>query len=126
MGTFCIKSVWDVPSQTLWIHPSFAFSFDHLVGAGEQRGRHFEAERPRRLKVDHQLELNRLHHRKVGGYYATENLADVDPALAVLLNNAGTIAHQAAGYRELAPIVNRRHRVARRQGDSFSRRLTKR
>ena len=25
MGTSCIKSVWDAPSQTLWIHPLFAF-----------------------------------------------------------------------------------------------------
>src|SRR5215475_3608777 len=23
MGTFCIESVWEVPSQTLWIHPLF-------------------------------------------------------------------------------------------------------
>src|SRR5262249_46635456 len=29
IGAFCIKSVWGSPSQTLWIHPSFAFSFDH-------------------------------------------------------------------------------------------------
>src|SRR5215813_5748768 len=45
MGTSCTRSVWEVPSQTLWIHPSFAFSFDHPVGAGEQRRRDFEAER---------------------------------------------------------------------------------
>src|SRR5215469_7966578 len=32
-------------------------SFDHLVSAGEQRRRHFEAKRRRGLQVDHQLEL---------------------------------------------------------------------
>src|SRR5262249_42749018 len=35
IGTSCIKSVWDAPSQTLWIRHSFAASFDHFVGAGE-------------------------------------------------------------------------------------------
>src|SRR5262245_487231 len=33
---FCTRSVWGRPSQTLWIRHSFAFSFDHLVGSGEQ------------------------------------------------------------------------------------------
>jgi hypothetical protein len=35
-------------------------SFDHLVGAGEQSGRHIEAERLGRLEVYHQLEVGRL------------------------------------------------------------------
>ena len=40
-------------------------SFDDLVGAGEQRRRHLEAERPGGWQVDDQLELGGLGHRQL-------------------------------------------------------------
>src|SRR5262245_6653617 len=40
--------------------PSRGDSFDHVVRSHQQRLRHREAERLRRLEVDHQLELRRL------------------------------------------------------------------
>jgi hypothetical protein len=52
--------------------------FDHLVGAGEQRQRHGEAERPGGLEVDDQLDLGGLLNRQVGGLLALENPAGIE------------------------------------------------
>jgi hypothetical protein len=47
--------------------------FDHLVGKRQQPVRHLDAERSRRLEVDHQLELGRLRDRQIGGLGAFED-----------------------------------------------------
>jgi hypothetical protein len=48
-------------TSTGWIAPAcLAHSFDHLVGAREQRRRQLEAKRPCGLEVDHELDLGRL------------------------------------------------------------------
>jgi hypothetical protein len=44
--------------------------FDHLVGAGEQRGRHLDAECFRSLEIDPQVVFHRSLHRQVGGLRA--------------------------------------------------------
>jgi hypothetical protein len=47
---------------------------DHLVGAGEQRGSHFE----RGFEVDDQIDLRDLLDRQIGRLLALENPAGVD------------------------------------------------
>src|SRR5512145_130739 len=47
-----------------------AHSFDHLIGAREQGGRHFETERLGGLQIDNKVELCWLLDRQVGGHCA--------------------------------------------------------
>src|SRR5215472_8584751 len=81
-------------------------SFDHLVGAGEQRRWHIEAERPSGVEVDHQLELGRLHDWQVHRLGAIEDTRGIEPDLAKGIGEVGSVAHQPAG-RKQKRVANR-------------------
>src|SRR5258708_40293154 len=58
--------------------PQTTALFDHLVGALQQRCRHFDAKRLCGLQIDHQFELGRLLDRQVARLRTLENLVDED------------------------------------------------
>src|SRR5262249_59373036 len=100
MGTFCTKSVWEVPAQTFWIHPSFAFSFDHLVGEREQRRRNLQAQRLGGAQIDDKMKLGLLQDRQVCRFLALENPAAVDAGLPERIGPVRSVAHQSPGLRK--------------------------
>src|ERR1700674_953215 len=67
--------------------------FDHLVGAGQQRGRNFEAKRLSRLGINNQFEFGRLHDRKIGGLLAHEDSTGIYTRLAIVIRKIGAITN---------------------------------
>src|SRR5262245_28995765 len=75
-------------------------SFDHLVGAREQRRRHFDAQRLGRFQIDHQLVLGRLLEGQIASLLATQDTINIRCSASVLLKAIRAVRDQAAGRHE--------------------------
>src|SRR5262245_60970168 len=96
-------------------------SFDHLIGAGEQRRRHLEAKRSRRFEVDDQLVLGWRLHRQIGWLRTLEDAIDVTRRAPILIDEIRPVGDQAAIADIKTGVVYDRHSAPiRKRKDQLS------
>src|SRR6266478_6452631 len=102
-----------------WVRRRARASFDHFVGARQQRGRHGDAERPGGLEVDDQLNPGWLLDRQVRRFCAFKDASKVDADLVGHLVEARAIADQATIYDKIAHIIHRQNSMAGSRPDQL-------
>src|SRR2546422_5937751 len=72
-----------------------------LIRPREHRRRDGEAQRLRRLQIDHQLELRRLLNGEVARSATLQDLVDVDGGATGLLGKIGRVGYESPRFRVL-------------------------
>ena len=81
---------------------------DHLRGKNPQGRRHGETKRPGGPQIDHQIEFDRLLHRKISWFVALQDAAGILTNLTVRQQDAGAIADQPTSVGKFVPRVRSR------------------
>jgi hypothetical protein len=68
-------------------------SLDHLIGAGEQRGRNFDTQRFSCLEIDHQPEASRLLDRQATSFVTFEDTIDIARGSSEHINFVGPVGN---------------------------------
>src|SRR5262249_23563614 len=93
-----------------------AHSFNHLVGAQQERLWNREAKRFGGREIDDEIELGRLLHRQVARLGPAQNLVDIVAGAAKQVGNVWSVGNQTTRFDELPVAVHRRQSRAERQG----------
>jgi len=72
------------------------YLFDHLVGSGDERGRHGETKRLRSLEIDDQLQLGREFHRQITRFGSFQDFVHIGGGAMKVLSEIDAIADETA------------------------------
>jgi hypothetical protein len=82
-------------------------SLDHLVGAGEKRVRHIEAQRFGGREINDKFELCRLLNRYIAGLRSAQNHVDIICRASEPFRVAWSVGHKRAAFDKIAGTENR-------------------
>src|SRR4051795_4744422 len=95
-------------------------SFDHVVGAGEERGRDNEVQRLRSLKINHQLQLGWELHWQIPWRNAMQDFVDKVGSAPKARAKIDSIANQPTGIDMLAISIDGGYPRCRHHRRNFS------